>query len=349
MNSRNKLFAAAGLLLLLALGVMIWLVASPSSRSPEAAARSRYSVRTSPLSRIGNPPHAKDFSGYMKRVISGDLPKLTHRQTGGFLQANGRNASSLLSAFRLSGDEAFFAEAFAKFPNDPQVIFTALQLSEDSTKRLDLLESFKRADPGNAAGHCLAARALFDLGRNDEAFAELLKSSGKPINDFTAVFTQNDEDALLASGLSPIEAKMSARFFAAKPLLIPLGGEMVKNLNEMRASYASTGDDAAVQSVNDIQWELARKLQAGGTAVDTLVGMLHEKAVLMEIDSDESRLLLEELDQRRKKVLAGSLRIGALMAKGTVMENDWLLYFDRHKLSGEEAANEWVLEKYPEP
>lgn len=36
-----------------------------------------------------------------------------------------------------------------------------------------------------------------------------------------------------------------------------------------------------------------------------------------------------------------------LMKDPEVGENDWLLYFDRVKIFGEAAANDWMTERYP--
>jgi hypothetical protein len=41
------------------------------------------------------------------------------------------------------------------------------------------------------------------------------------------------------------------------------------------------------------------------------------------------------------------MKIPPLMADGSVPESDWLLYFDRVRLFGENAANSWLLEKHP--
>ena len=53
-------------------------------------------------------------------------PKLTAEQVEAYLKANGRKASSLLAAYRTSGDPALLKEAMEKYPNDPQVAFEAV-------------------------------------------------------------------------------------------------------------------------------------------------------------------------------------------------------------------------------
>ena len=43
-------------------------------------------------------------------------PKLTREQVEAYLKTNGRDAASLLAAFRTSGDHALLKEAMEKFP-----------------------------------------------------------------------------------------------------------------------------------------------------------------------------------------------------------------------------------------
>ena len=52
--------------------------------------------------------------------------KLTREQAEAYLKAYGRNAATLLTAFRASDDPALLQEAMDKFPNDPRVDFAAI-------------------------------------------------------------------------------------------------------------------------------------------------------------------------------------------------------------------------------
>src|SRR5579859_3146186 len=59
-------------------------------------------------------PSSNVFRAYVK---DGNFPKLTLAQVEPYLQANHRNAESLLAAFATTGDRAFVREAMQKFPN----------------------------------------------------------------------------------------------------------------------------------------------------------------------------------------------------------------------------------------
>lgn len=273
--------------------------------------------------------------------------KLSAGQIDTFVSARNRSVDSLLSAFRLGGDKAYLQEAMERFPDNPQVLLTSLSQEFDAAKRLAILENLKRVDPSNALGNCMAACALFDLGRKDEAFEELKKLTGKPVNDFTVAFAQNDEEAYLYSGFPATKSKMTALFGGTKQTMLQLRG-LADSMDELRGSYQSGGDGDSAETVRNLEIGLGQQLQQGaGTLVDELVGMVVEKKALKGLDSEETQARLEEIGQRKESITGNSKRVVALMDDPSVAESDWALYFDRAKLFGEAAANEWMLEKYP--
>lgn len=275
------------------------------------------------------------------------LPKLTRLEIDNYLEAQHRSAGSLLAAFRLSKDEAFLREAMEKFPNNPQVLLASLQLFGDPAKRLEMLEKLKRADPDNGLADCLSARSLFDLGKNDEAFAALSQFAGKPIRDYTVLSSQDVEEAYLAAGFSPLEAKTSSLYQSTKSSVLEMLN-VADGLKKLRTNHQSAGDDEAVQSSRDIQLQMAREAQDGGFLVDSLIAISLEKRVLKEIDTPEARARIEEMELQKKSMVDDEKRISALMETPAIPDNDWLLYFDRVKLFGAKAANDWMLGKYPD-
>lgn len=346
-NARKKPFIAAAAFLLLALGILL----RPSEQRP-AMDSAGPAERARSVSRPPRPPgdsrRAKGFGSFFERTGKAEFPEPTRREIDVYLEAQHRSAGSLLAAFRLTDDEALLAEALEKFPHDPEVLLTSLRRDGDPVRRLAILESFKQADPGNGIGYCLAARVLFDLGKTDEAFAELSQGLGKPINDLTKDSCQNTEEAYLAAGFSPAEAKMSAMAQSSKQLLLEFRN-LADHLQAQRKSDASAGNLEAVQASRDIQMEIASRLQDGGFVVDQLVAMVVEKGVLKEIDSPETQARLDEMAEQKETMSEEVARIEALLKSSTVPEGDWLLYFDRVKLFGERAATRWMLGKYPDP
>ncbi len=346
MNSRNKLYITAAALLLLALGILL----RPSAQRP-------FTVSSGPVERsrpLNRPPKpaidprlGKDFRSFVQHSAREGFPKLTRQEIDDYLQARSRSASALLTAFRLSNDDAFLREAREKFPYDTQVLLASIGRVGDPAKRLEILESLKHTDPENGIVDALSARALFDLGKNDEALAALSQSVGKPIRDYTILSSQNDEEAYLAAGFPPLQAKMTALFHSTKPHLIQMRN-LVDGMKKQRESAGLAGDDAAVQSSRDIQLQLAGQVQQGGFLVDSLVAMVLEKKVLKEIDTPEANTRIEEIDLQRKSLNDSAEKISPLMQTSAIPESDWLLYFDRAKLFGENAANDWMLGKHPD-
>ena len=108
---------------------------------------------------------------------------MTAGQVEAYLKANGRKASSLLAAYRTSGDPALLKEAMEKYPNDPQVAFEAAfdkDLSPEQQRQW--LNTFKQAAPDNALANYLSARDYFKAGQMDQAVQELAAASGNTVS-----------------------------------------------------------------------------------------------------------------------------------------------------------------------
>jgi len=353
-NKPYRLAAIAGLVLFALTILVFWLASTTPKDAPSPDQMPAVAVRPStgtPRSKTGNstPAPRPAMGSFVSRLSNGgEGIRLSREQIDAFVGSRGRNVDSLLSAFRLSGDEAFLREALERFPNDPQTLTTALRFESDPGKRLKMAEAIKRADPGNAMGCGMAAVALLDMGRKDEAFAELQALSGKPFDELTLISSQNDEEAYLASGVSAAEAKMTALYSQSSPHILQLR-KLSTEMAEMRAAYRSSGDPESAETLLQIQLGLGRQLQSGISTVESLVGMAMEKQGLKDIDSDDARSRLEEIDLQNEMMREQSRVVSELMKNPSVPESDWLLYFDRLKLFGESAANTWMTDRYPAP
>jgi hypothetical protein len=87
----------------------------------------------------------KDFENFEQQAISSEVPKLTHQEIDHYVDTHQRNMASLLSALRLSGDEAYLTEAIVRFPNHPQALMGALERTGDPSKRLEILPGHQRS------------------------------------------------------------------------------------------------------------------------------------------------------------------------------------------------------------
>lgn len=347
MKPNQKFRLAAACVLLIAVAIPLWPSGSRSldSTQPVASTRAAHRIARPPSESVAG--QRRTFHHMVKLVENGEIPKLPREQIDIYLQARHRSAGSLLAAYRMSKDEALLREAMEKFPNDPEVLVAALELPGTPAKRLEILSDLKRADPGNSIANCLSARIFFDLGNNDEALAELSETFGKSMRDYNLASMQNVEEAYLSAGYSTIEAKLASMTQATKLLLSQMRN-VADGLKKQRETAAAAGDEAAVRTSQEIQMEMVSQLRGGNFLIDTLVAANLEKKVLKEIDTPEARERIEEINQQTKSVGEQAKKMPILMANATVPESDWLLYFDRVKIFGEQAAVTWMLEKHPE-
>src|SRR5207245_11382376 len=145
--------------------------------------------------------------------------KLATGQVEPYLKANHRSASSLLAAYRTTGEPALLEEAMQKYPDDPQVAFEAAFKKDSSPEqRRQWIEAFKRSAAENALPNYLSALDYFKAGQADQAVQELIAASGKKqFQDYTLDRMQDDEEAYLEAGYPMAEAKT----IPARQLLLP--------------------------------------------------------------------------------------------------------------------------------
>jgi RNA polymerase sigma factor (sigma-70 family) len=282
-------------------------------------------------------------------------PMLRVQQVQGYLDANRRNASSLLAAYRTSGDPALLAEAMQKFPDDPQVAFeAAFQKGAPPEQRQQWLDVLKKSAPENALGSYLSALDHFKSGQSDRAVEEIIAASGKKdFQDYSVIRGQDNEEAYLAAGHSPAEAKA----LAASQLLLPqlaefkqLSGVMI----DLARSYQQGGDPASAQAALDMAVNLGQRFNGspGEPLISRLVGLAIERNALGAMDQSVAyggtgqtiQDRVSELSRQSADLKELASRFEAVGEKMT--DGDWIHYIDRWRSFGELAATQWVLGKY---
>ncbi|HWV99744.1 MAG TPA: hypothetical protein VNZ64_08650 [Candidatus Acidoferrum sp.] len=288
------------------------------------------------------------------RLINGDAPKLSPEQLEGYLKQNGRNAESLLAAFRTSGDKAYLKEAEEKFPNDPRVEYAAVFKSDSPAERSQWVERLKQSAPGNALPNYLAALDAFKSGQMDQAVQELTAASSKQqFQDYTRDFLQNAEEAYRAAGYSEAEAKT----IAATQLLLPDLSELRqlgRDIVGLATSYRQAGDAASADAALQLQTGLGQRFGGfpGEPLISQLVGIAIERDALGAMDPNSSlggagqtvQSRLDELNQSRKNLKELGQQETGLFEK--MSEQDIISYWDRWKAFGSEATLRWAINKY---
>jgi hypothetical protein len=367
MSGKRKMTLAA-LLLLLALTIFLWPAREASLRQKETTARNsaaRDSKARDATALAGaddsrvrklrphDAPRKSRFLEMVKRFTgessSGESsPLLSSQQIEAYLTKENRSRGALLAAYQITNDRAFLKEALNKFPKDPQLLLASAHLEDDPAKRLEIYDRMRGEDPGNGLVDLVSAKALFDLGKNEEALARLCQGAGNPLNDFCQNTWQNTEEAYVLAGYSAVEAKLLGAFSVTKPDIIQ-SVDVSKKLRELKVAYKATGDEESVAQVDATQNALAGQHAKGLSLVDQMVGLVYEKSILKDDLSEEANRARADIELRREAIKTSGEKVGVLMKSNTISESDWGSYFDRMKVLGEASAISWLLEKYPQP
>jgi len=284
-----------------------------------------------------------------------NAPKLTAEQVEAYLKANGRKASSLLAAYRTSGDPALLKEAMEKYPNDPQVAFEAVfdkDLSPEEQRQW--LNTFEQSAPNNALANYLSAFNYFNSGQIDQGIQELAAASGKQLDDYTVERAQDDEEAYLSAGYSAAEAERIALPWLELPQLRPVK-QMGQDLVELANAYKQSGDPASAQAALQMALNLGQgymDASANGPIISQLVGIAIERMALNAMDpngpyGDNGQTVQDQLNQiAQQRVAIKELVQQAEPLLPMMSEQDLLNFENRKMLFGEVAALQWVVSKY---
>ncbi len=282
-------------------------------------------------------------------------PKLTAEQVEAYLKANGRKASSLLAAYRTSGDPALLKEAMEKYPNDPQVAFEAVfdkDLSPEEQRQW--LNTFKQSAPDNALGNYLSALNYFNSGQIDQGVQELTAASGKGFDDYTLERGQDDEEAYLSAGYSAAEADRISLPSLTLPQFVPLK-RLGQDLVALANAYGQSGDQTSAQAVLQMAMNLGQRYgdaSASVTLIGPLVGMAIERMALTAMDPNSPyggngqtvQGQLNQIAQQEAALRQLGQQVGPLLP--TLSDQDWINYENRKMIFGEAAAIQWLASKY---
>jgi hypothetical protein len=283
--------------------------------------------------------------------------QLTAKQVEPYLKAHGRNAASLLAAYRTTGDPALLEEAMQKYPRDPLVALeAAFREGASPEAQRQWLEAFKQAAPDNALPHYLLARNYFKAGQTDQAVQELLAASGKPlVQDYFVERMSDNEEAYLTAGYSPAEAKALGPEQLA---LMPDRGDLKQlayDMVELAKSYQRAGDEASAQVALQMTANLGWRYEKGGPGqptIDQFLGIMMERLALDSMNpnspyGESGQTVRDRLSQLiQQKAALKQLVTQSEPFRQTMTDQDWIGYTDRLKAFGEEAALRWVLSKY---
>jgi len=292
----------------------------------------------------------------MYSLLTNKVARLTLTQIEPYLKAKGRNATSLLAGFRTTFDPALLREAMKKYPNDPQVGFEAATRNIASpAERRQGLDLFKQNAPDNALADYLSAVGHLKAGQMEPAIQDLVASSSKSqFNDYAADRVQADEEAYLAAGYPPGEAKLLANTFLPTPHLVQVK-ELGLKLVDLAGVYQQSGDQGSRAAALQRAAELGQRLndQSGPIPLATqLVGISIERAALNAMEPtaqyvNPNQTVQERLDQLVQQ--KGAIHLISNQADQlwpTLSDQEWVEYHNHLAASGEQAALGWLLSTY---
>jgi hypothetical protein len=295
-------------------------------------------------------------------------------QLESYLSTHGRSATSLLAAYRTTGDQNLLTEAMQKYANDPQVALdAALRQDASAEDRRQWLDAFKHSAPDNALPNYLSALDYFKAGQTDQAVQELLAASGKAqFDDYAARRAQDNEQAFLAAGYPVGEAKAMAPLQQAiywtstedaEGTFAPFQSQLTQllqvkalcqNVVELAKSYTQAGDQASAQAALQVVANVGRHYSStsGEDGLSRGTGGAAEVMALSAMDPNASydgsgQTVQERISQlRQQRTAIRGLYQQAVPLLGTLSDQDWISYSDRARAFGEPAALQWVAGKY---
>jgi hypothetical protein len=288
-------------------------------------------------------------------LLKGEPPKLTSEQIESFLQANHRNAASLLAMSRITGDKSYLKEAMEKFPNDPRVAFDAVRTSDSPEERRQWLDKFKENAPDNALASYLSALDYFKSGQTDRAVRELMAAAGRPeLNDYSWDYAQDGVEAWRAAGYSEAEARVLGIWRLPLPHVAQLK-QLHQNVLDLAGAYRQAGDEASAQAA--LQYNLLLGQQLAGYATDPLihqmVGLIIQRNTLAAFDPNAPYDTggqtygerMAQLEQQRKG-LKDLFDYTQDTLQFAMSPRDWITFSDRARAFGEQNAVQWLMDKY---
>ena len=293
----------------------------------------------------------------LRKILNGEFNVLTIAQLEGYLRKNGRSAESLVTASRLTHDLTLAREAASRFPNDPGAHLELVLRSDDPIEKQRSLEVLKTADPGNALGPYLAAEAAFAAGDADAAVRNLAEAAQRPVlTDRTLDSLRFAEEAYLAAGYQPLEAKAAAVFgarMAETDHLQALGRQM----SSLMDSYAAGGDAGSAQATADMGAALGRQIQEsmGHSVGGEMIGMDVESRFLKGMDpmavlNGEGLTVQQRLEElAAKKDLIKSIMRGVDPTDSVLSPQVLAQYLALAQSQGEVQAQQWLLSRLRPP
>jgi hypothetical protein len=285
----------------------------------------------------------------------------SREQVEAWLKLHGRDAASLLAAFRAMKDTNYLNEAATNFPNDPKVQWTVLAQDAFPAERRKWLEAFKQSSPDNSVAFYLSAEDYFKDGKSDDALRELQVASDKLYFDNHENESREDSEGLYAFlGKTKLEAAGLSMADISGDLMSTLNAfkQMGQGLATAQKQALASGNLDAAGDVYDLGTTLTDNLQngdGGDYLISHLVGIadqslllsgLNQNATYEFLDDETPVQAMQELNEQKSVITQLIKSFNGIYASMT--PDEMLDYAQQVKDDGELAAMQSALEDHPQ-
>lgn len=216
---------------------------------------------------------------------------LAPEQVEAFVTARGGSAPALVTAFHVTGDEAWLEEALKRHPNDPGALTAVALQSGNDELRGRSIDTLRRISPDDALPHYLSSLRQFEGGQADEALDTLmLADSMSRFQSPSFRAWAGIEDCYTFSGRTAVEAQIAAFSHAANLETIDTILSLGRHIAEARERSLAEGDADAARALAESGARLGRRMneQVERLLIDELAGAALEERFLGMLPPDHS-------------------------------------------------------------
>jgi hypothetical protein len=293
-----------------------------------------------------NPP--PDF---LKRMLNGDIAKLTVEQIEHYVESRGRDALSLIVAFFLSGSgDQWLEEATERFPDDPRVAAVMLIKRGSSPEASEWIARLKEHDPGNSLGYLLAAKSALDGKDLNAALKELSALESTRLNDYRETWQSGITDAYRSAGYQGMEAEWLGLWQV--PVATGEMGRLSAGIAEAMVAAQERGDRATAEALGRSGMKAAALVSGRGDRdllINQLISVSMERKLLNQLHAfdfipGDERLVVDRLSEMDKRIA----RIKSVIQSHTELlptltESELRQFTRRVLVEGELKAMEWLV------
>ena len=281
------------------------------------------------------------------------FPRLIRVDIDRFLSRHGESAVNLIAAYSGANEPACLRRALELFPNDPQVLWPAINAPFLEGERAALIERFKTSDPNNPLPFLYSALDLAQQKNPDATLAELRTGLQKPgLYMWFSEQVAARELLFQEAGYSVLDAQSHA--FLGQPLpQLGTAQKIGKWIEEQQEAASASGDAAGAVELSGLAYSLGQMFatpEAARTLMGQLVGLSLETRALKSLPGDAAPTWLgQDAASRLAQIQQRRAEIKALMPSAETLweqANPERLaeYYRRNKAEGEEPALRWLKE-----